>query len=177
MSKMLFENSHITPAFQSQTGAAISGDFVSMKNYGKCLILLHEMRGANATATVFRVDKATEVAGSTQSTGITMNNFWYVQDVASATGDVGGTAAATVGATDTWTKGTAATSFTGSTTQSVGQWYAIEIDASELPDSSYNYDCIQLAIVSSNGAHYLSAWYVLYEPRYAEDLTPSAIAD
>lgn len=174
---MLFENCHITPAFQDQTGAAIAGDWISLKNYRKCLILLHEMRGANATATVFRVDKATAVAGTNQSTGITMNNFWYAQDVASTTGDVGGTAAATVGATDTWTKGTAATSFTGSTTQSVGQWYAIEVDAGELPDSSYDYDCIQLQIVSSNGAHYLSAWYVLYDPRYSEDLTASAIAD
>ena len=173
---MLYENSRIVPACQDQAGAAIACDWVSLKNYNRCLILLHEMRGATATATVFRVDKARAVAGTNQSTGITMNNFWYVQDLASVTGDVG--ASALVGASDTWTKGTAAASFTGSTTQSVGQWYAIEVKAAELPDSTYqDYDCIQLQIVSSNAAHYLSAWYVLYEPRFAEDATPSAITD
>lgn len=177
----LFENIHLTPAFQDQTGAAIAGDWISLKGYEGCLILFHEMRGANGTATVLRVDKATAVDGTDQSTGITMNNFWYVQDVASTTGDVGATAAATVGATDTWTKGTAATSFTGSTTQSKGQWVAIDVKASELPATSAGvftaYDCLQLQVVSSNGAHYLSAWYVLYGPRSHEDLTASAIAD
>ena len=173
---MQFENSKIVPAFQDQTGAAIAGDWVSMENYNRCLILLHEMRGANGTATVFRVDKARDVAGTNQSTGITMNNFWYVQDLASVTGDVG--ASALVGASDTWTKGTAAASFTGSTTQSKGQWYAIEVKASELPDTTYqDYDAIQLQIVSSNVAHYLSAWYVLYEPRFAQASPLSAITD
>lgn len=177
MTGNLFEYLHPVPAFQDQTGAAIAGDWISLKNYTGCLILFHEMRGANGTATVLRVDKATSVAGGDQSTGITMNNFWAVQDVASTTGDVGGTAAATVGATDTWVKQTAAASFTGSTTQSKGQWVAIDVKADELPTSSYDFDCIQLQVVSSNGAHYLSAWYLLYGPRYAEDLTPSAIAD
>lgn len=170
---LLFENSKIVPAFQDQTGAAIAGDWISMKHYKKCLILVHEMRGANATATVLRVDKATSVAGADQSTGITLNNFWQVKDLASVTGDVG--ASALVGASDTWTKGTAAASITSEVTQSVGEWYAIEIDGSELWSSTADYDCIQLQVVSSNGAHYLSAWYILYEPKFAEDLTISAI--
>jgi hypothetical protein len=170
----LFENSHIVPAFQDQTGAAIAGDWISMRDYKKCLILVHEMRGADATATVYRVDKATSVAGADQSTGITLNNFWQVKDLASVTGDVG--ASTSVGASDTWTKGTAATSITSEVTQSVGEWYAIEIDGSELWSSTADYDCIQLQVVSSNAAHYISAWYILYEPKFAEDLTLSAIA-
>jgi hypothetical protein len=174
------EQLKIVPAFQDQTGAAIAGDWVNLEGYGGCLILLHEMRGANGTATVIRVDKARTVAGGDQSTGITMNNFWYVQDMPSVTGDVGGTAAASVGATDTWTKGTAATSFTGSTTQSVGQWVVIDVNADDLPDSTYeDYNCIQLQVVSSNGAHYLSAWYILYNPRYARQMDdqPSALVN
>jgi hypothetical protein len=174
---LLFENSHLTPAFQDQTGAHVEGDFVSLRNYNKCMILIHEMRGADATATVFRVDKANTAAGGDEHTSITLNNFWSVADVASATGDVGATAAATVGATDTWTKGTAAALITGSTTASKGQWYAIEIDASELPDADHPDSCfIQLVITSSNAAHYISAWYLLYEPKEAADLTISAIA-
>jgi len=175
----LFENVKITPAFQDQTGAAIAGDWISLKGAEGVLILVHEMRGANATATVLRVDKATNVAGADQSTGITMNNFWYVQDLTSVTGDVGASAA--VGDSDTWTKGTAATSFTGSTTQSKGQWYAIDVKASELPAVAAgvqtNFDCVQIQVVSSNAAHYLSAWYVLYGPRWHSAVVPSAIVD
>lgn len=170
---LLFENCKIVPAFQDQTGAAIAGDWISMRDYKKCLILVHEMRGADATATVLRVDKATSVAGANQSTGITLNNFWYVRDLDSVTGDVG--ASTSVGASDTWTKGTAATSITGSTTQSKGQYYAIEIDGSELWSSTADYDCIQIQVVSSNAAHHISAWYILYEPKWAEDATLSAI--
>lgn len=175
--KMLFEESHIVPAFQDQTGAAIAGDWISMKNYRKCLILVHEMRGADATATVLRVDKASSVTGGDQSTGITLNNFWSVADLASVTGDVG--ASVGVGASDTWTKGTAAASITGSVTQSVGQWYAIEVADEDILDATgaVDFDCIQIQVVSSNAAHYISAWYVLYDPRYAEDLSLSAISN
>lgn len=160
---MLFENVHVVPAFQDQTGAAIAGDWVKLTNYDKVLILFHEMRGAEGTATVLRLDKAKTAAGGDAGT-LNMTNFWYVQDAASTTGDVGGTAAATVGVTDVWTKGTAAATFTGSTTQSKGQWVAIEVSAEELGDS---FDWLQLQVVSSNAAHYMSAWYVLYGPRYA----------
>lgn len=163
MVPMLFENAHIVPAFQDQTGAAIAGDWVKLTNYDKCLILFHEMRGADATATVLRLDIAKTAAGGDAST-INITNFWYVQDVASTTGDVGGTAAATVGTTDVWTKGTAAATFSGSTTASKGQWVAIEVSAEEL---GTDFDWLQLQVVSSNVAHYMSAWYILYGPRYA----------
>jgi hypothetical protein len=173
---LLFENCRVVPAFQNQTGAAIAGDWVSMKNYHKCAILVHEMRGANGTASVLRVDKARDVSGTDESTGITLNNFWYVQDLTSVTGDVG--ASTSVGDSDTWTKGTAGASITGSTTQSKGQWYWIEVDGSDLPDTTYqDYDCIQIQVVSSNSSHNLSAWYILYEPRYAQSATPTAITD
>ena len=161
---MLFENVHVVPAIATQTGAAIAGDWVKLTNYNKCLILLCEQRGANATTTVFRVDKAKTAAGGDQSTGITMSNYWKVEDMATTAGDIGGTAAATVGVTDVWTKGTAGTSYEGSATQSVTSWYAIEVAAEELGD---DFDWLQLQIVSSNAAHRLTAFYVLYEPRYA----------
>lgn len=162
---MLFENAHIVPAFATQTGGAIAGDWVKLTNFNKCLILLHEQRGADSTASVFRVDKAKTAAGGSESTGVTMSNFWHVEAAATVTGDVGGTAAGTVGVTDVWTKGTAGNSYTGVTTQSVSSWYAIEVSAEDLGD---DFDWLQLQIVSSNAAHRLTAWYLLYEPRYAQ---------
>lgn len=164
MSGMLFENVHIVPGFQSQTGAAIEGDWVCMKGYNRAMILIHEMRGADGTATVYAIDKAKTAAAGSSSDSITITHFWSVADVASNTGDVGAAAAATVGVTDVWTKGTAAAAITGSTTQSKGQWYAVELSAEELGD---DYDWFQMTITSSNAAHYVSCWYILYEPRYA----------
>lgn len=170
---MLPMRSHITPAFESQAGAEIAGDWISMKNYNKCMILMHEMRGADATATVVRVDKARSVTGTNESTGMTMKHFWHIQDVVSVTGDVGASVAAL---SDTWTKGTAAASYTGSVTQSVACYFMCDIQADELPDATYqDYDCIQLQVVSSNAAHTLSAQYILYEPRYSQLATPTAI--
>lgn len=168
---MLYQTGKIVQAFQTQTGAAIAGDWISLKNYKRCCILIAEMRGADATATVFRVDKAKDVSGTDQSTGITMNNFWSMEDLTSVTGDVG---AGAPGAADTWTKQTAATSYTGSTTQSVPCYYWIEVDAAELGDP---FDCLQVQIVSSNAAHYVTGIYILTEPRYYGETPPSALSD
>ncbi len=168
---MLFENCHIVPLFQDQTGAAIASDWISMRKYNKCLILAHEMRGASAVATVYRLDVGTDVIETSTGT-ISLKDFWYIQDVTSTTGDLG--VAAVAVNSDTWTKGTAAATWSSSTTQSKGQWLAIEVAAQDLGSA---YTALQLQIVSSNAAHYISAWAILYEARYAEDLTPTAIVD
>jgi hypothetical protein len=180
----LFEHIKIVPAFQYQTVGAIAGDWVSLEGWTGCLILYHETRGAETTATVIRVDKARNVAGLNQSTGVTLNNIWAVESIplaATATTDVGATAAATVGATDTWVKETAgSTTFTGITTASLNSIVAIDIRADELPDTSYDdFDAIQLQVVSGNATHAVSADYILYGPRYASSgaTMPSAIAD
>jgi hypothetical protein len=180
MNGMLFEQCKIVPGFQDQTGAAITSDWVSLKNYQRALILVHEMRGADATGMAYRVNKARAVAGTNESNGITTFKEWTVADVASNTGDIGATAAATVGDTDTWVAVTPAASITGSTTQSKGQWYAIEVNANDLPDTTYqDYDCIQFEITAHNAAHYVSCWFVLYEARYAGvgANNPTAITD
>jgi hypothetical protein len=161
---MLFENVHVVPAIATQTGAAIAGDWVKLTNYNKCLILLCEQRGADANTTAFRVNKAKTAAGGSVSTGISLANHWYVEGAATTTGDIGATAAATVGVTDVWTKDAAATSHTGVATQNVTSWYAIEVAAEELGDG---FNWLQLNITASNAAHRLTAFYVLYEPRYA----------
>ena len=175
------ENLKPVPAFQDQTGAAIAGDWVNMKGYGGCMIFFHEMRGADATPTVIRVDKARDIAGANQSTGVVLRNLWHSQDRASVTGDVGATAAASVGATDVFTKALAtATTFSGSVTQSVGQWVVIDVNADDLPDATYDdYNSIQLQVVSSNAAHYMSAWYLLYNPRCARKFAdqPTALTN
>ncbi len=177
MSNMLFEVAKVVQVYGIHTGEHCHGDYVNLKGFAKVAFLVQELRGADGTATVIRVDKARTVAAGDVSTGITLKNFWTMADLPLAAADVAGTAAATVGAVNTWTKGTAATSITGSVTPSLGQAYWIEIDASELPDSTYqDYCCLSPVIVSTNAAHYISIFAILYGARYGSS-TPSAIID
>jgi len=144
----LFENSHICEAIKPQTAAgAKSGDWVSLKGYDGCLILVQIAQG-NAATTAITVDKATEVAGSTTSDGITMNNWWYLLDTPTTA--------------SIWTKGTAAASITSSATGTGSSLYAIEIKAAELGA----YDCIQLELGASDVANVVAASYILYNGRY-----------
>jgi len=153
---ILAENSFPVRAFPTATGAAITGDWVSLKGYERAMLVVIEERGASAVATVIRVDKATDVAATGESTGITLNNFWQTGDLA----------AAPTAATTLFTKGTAAASITGTTTQSVGQVTVVEIDTEELGA----FDCLQATVVSSNAAHTIAAFWILYNARYAEKL-------
>ncbi len=157
---MLPQNAKICEAIKPQTGAAArSGDWVSLKGYNKCMIIVHIAQG-NAATTAITVDKATDVAGTGESTGITMNNWWYCKDTPTTS--------------DTYTKGTAAASITSSATGTGSSIYVIDIAAEELGA----YDCVQVELGQSHASNLVSAMYVLYEPRYADSTMPvSAIAD
>lgn len=159
---MFFERSHITPAIAHSTGgSARSGDWVSLKNYHKVGILVAISQG-NAATTAITVDKATDTVPNNQSTGITLNNWWKMEDI-------------TVGTTvDTWTKGTAAASITTPATGSGMSYYWIEIDSSELPAAGVNYNSVQVELGASNAANLVQAFYFMLEPRFEQALTPSA---
>lgn len=149
----LFENIKVCEAIKPQTGAnARSGDWVSLKGYDGCMIVVHIAQGAVNT-TAITVDKATAVAGTGNSDGITMNNFWYCADTPTTA--------------DTFTKGTAAASITSSNTGSGSSIYVIDIKAEELGA----YDCIQLELGASNAANLVSAMYILYKGRYKPGIT------
>ena len=157
--QMLTENCKTMLAFPSQTGGAITGDWVCLKGYEKARLIFIEQRGANATKTIFAVDKATTSAGANESAGITLKDFWYINDIAATP------------LLDTWTKGTAAASnaAVASTTQSVTCLYIVEIDPAALITTSYDFDWVQCQVASSNAAHYLTGIWELYSPRYAMD--------
>lgn len=159
---LFFENSHILPAIAHTTGgSARTGDWASLENYHKIGILVAISQG-HASTTAITVDKATSNAGAGESTGITLNNWWKLEDV-------------TVGTTvDTWTKGAAAASITTPATGSGMSYYWIEIDASELPASGVDYDHVQVELGASNASNLVQAFYFMLEPRYAQALTPSA---
>ncbi len=163
---MLPMNAKIVRAIQTEHGSAEAGDWVCLKGYHKAMAIISISTGADDTETTITVDKATSVAGANESAGITLNNYWtlYNMDQAAPT-------------SDKMTKGAAAASIVTVTDQSKDHLIVIDIDADELPTSTYDFDCVQLALAGSNAAHFQSAVWVLYEPRYAQATPPTAIAD
>ncbi len=150
MSKQsLAEMIRVVPAIAPIAGgSARSGDWVSLKGYAGVLIVVNIAMGHAAT-TAITVDKATAVAGTGNSDGITVNRVWK------HTGAIGAAIAYAAVA--------AAASFTSSSTGSGQDVYLLDIRADELGD----YDCVQVELGASNSANIVSATYLLYGSRYA----------
>lgn len=152
--KSLAEMIRVVPAIAPQTGAsARSGDWISLKGYDGVLIAVHIAMG-NAATTAITVDKATDVSGTGNSDGITVNRVWKHTGA--------------IGAAISYAAVAAASSFTSSSTGSGQDLYLLDIKAEELGD----YDCVQLELGASNAANLVSAEYLLYGPRYSG--SPSA---
>jgi hypothetical protein len=166
--QLLPDNIKVVAATPVTRGTAATGDLVCLKGYAKAMCLIDIVTGADDTEFTFTVDKSTDVSASVVSTGITLNNFWTLMNIVSATP-----------ATHAMTKGTAAASIVTVTDQSKSHRVIIDIDAAELPDSSYDYDCVRLVVAGGNAAHTYSAQWILYNPRYAREQAGmlSAIAD
>ena len=163
------------PALSPTTMAgAADGDWVSLKGYDRCGILIHIDQGAVNT-TAITVDIGTLVAGPAVTAGITLNDWWSITDTAIGT-DAGTNS-------DTWVKGAAAALITSSATgTNTASLYYIEIDADDLSTGSAfaaKTPCLQLKLGASNVANIISAVYILHPSRYAEAVspTPSAIID
>ena len=161
--QLFMEQVKITPAVAITLGnASATGDRVSLENYRRCGILVRQDQGAADAATV-TVNMYTAASGGSSSTGITINDWWYMADVTHGT------------TADTWTKGTAAASITTSATGSGESFYFIDIDAEDLFASGTNYPFIAVAFTGDGSAsNTIQADYFLYGARYGEDALPSA---
>ena len=159
MDRLVPQEGKIVEAITPQAGAAITGDFVSLKNYDKCLILVH-INHAAANAVTITVDGATDVAAGGLSAGITFTDWWINEDCA---------------ASDTLVKGAAAAASIVGGAALTHHMYAIEIDGSEL--NALGLDCIRVVTSASAAANITSAMYILHGARYQQSTPPSAIVD
>ena len=165
MANLFFpEQVKIVPGIAYATGAgARTADRVSLENYQRVAILVQIYQTAVQT-TAITVDKVTAATSGTESTGITMSNWWKCEDVTAGT------------TADTWTKGTAAASITSSSTGSGTSYYLIDIGADELSAAGVDYDFVECELGASAGGNLLWVTYFLYNPRYAQATLPSAQA-
>ncbi len=151
------QEAKIVEAITPQVGGAITGDYVSLKNYQMAYIIFSTQQ-ANAATIGLTVEQATTVAGGS-STAITVaEHIWANEDTA---------------ATDTLVKQTSAVSFT--TSAAVKNKIVIfRIDPANL---AVGFDCIVLKTGASNVANITGAIYVLVPSRYEKGTPPSAILD
>jgi hypothetical protein len=147
---------------RTASNAAATGDRISLENYQRCAILVKQWQAATDAATL-SVNMYTAASSGSSSTGITINDYWYMEDVTAGT------------TADTWTKGTAGASVTTSATGSGVSYYILDIDAEDLFASGTSYPFIAIYHGGDgSSSNYTSADYFLYNPRYGEDVLPSA---
>jgi len=150
------QNYKIVTAINPSAGAAVTGDYVSLKNAHKCWVVIMSS-GGNASAATFGVNEATAVAptGAVAITALMPN--WINNSTA---------------VTDTLVKGADAATVTtdGLATPKL---IVIEVDPALL---SAGFDCIAVTEGASNAANITSAVYIIAE-RYQQATPPSAILD
>jgi hypothetical protein len=133
------------------TGAAQTGNHVSLKGYDHCTIIIQTGAWAGGTSAV-TVQQSTVVAG-TDDKALTFTAY-YTNDGATAT--------------DTLTSTACSSTFNLDTANAM---YVIEIDAASL-DTDNNFDCIELNTATPGAnADLVSAVYVLSKGRYKTGAT------
>lgn len=146
------------------SAAANNGDWVSLKNFRRCLVVFHGAAGTAGQDPVITMQQATAVDG----TGAKALNFTRID------AKVG-----TLTAVGVFTKvtQTAANTYTDAVSAEAQKIMCIDIGPEDL-DLANGFDCIQLSIPDVGAAAQLgSALYLLYDARYAQEVLPSAIVD
>lgn len=135
-------------------------DYVSLKGYQRCTIVLAVDNGATVTGGAITLKQATAVAGTSEK-ALAFTKMWANIDTAAA---------------DTLTE-TAVTSntFTTDTTDNKNLLYVMEIDAADL-DVANGFDCVRLdSLLMANAVGYVQ--YILHGAREASPIAVPAITD
>jgi hypothetical protein len=146
-------------------GQANNGDYVSLKNYERCAVVLYKAAGVAGDDPVFKLQQAQDVAG----TGVKDLLFTDIYKKLGAQTGVGVFTKATQ---------TAATSHTDAASAEAQAIFVIEVKASDL-DVNNNFDCIRVEVadVGAGGAQIGCAFYILYNARSGGSVGLTAITD
>ena len=146
--------------------AANDGDWVSLKGYGKLIVIMFKAVGTAGDDPTVAFQQATAVAGTGAKDLTKITEVWKKQGTV-------------LTATGTYTKATqtAAASYVDLTSAELAAIYIFEIDAEEL-DADNDFDCVRARIADvGTNAQLGSILYILADPRYPEATVDSAIAD
>lgn len=163
---LLVEEMQIVPAIipVDFSSAANNGDWVSLKNYSRCTVVLFKAAGTAGDDPVITLRQAQDVSG----TGAKALNFTRVDYKRGTMTSVGTFSTATQAAANTYTDDTSA--------EAQGL-FVVEVESEDL-DVNNGFDCLQLQIpdVGSN-AQLGCALYLLRGARFGAVPLPSAIVD
>lgn len=167
LNNLLVEEAQIVAAIipvDSQSGAN-NGDYVSLKNYDRCTILVYKAAGVAGDDPVITVTQAQDVAG----TAVKALNFTRVDAKVGAQTGVGTFTTVTQAAGNTYTDLVSA--------EAQGL-FAIEFKSEDL-DVNNGFDCLKVAVpdTGAGGAQLLCALYILRGARFGAVPLPSAIVD
>lgn len=167
LNNLFVEEAQIVAAIipvDSQTGAN-NGDYVSLKNYDRCAIIIFKAAGVAGDDPVITVTQAQDVAG----TGVKALDFTRIDAKVGAQTGVGQFTTVTQAAGNTYTDLVSA--------EAQGL-FVIEFQAADL-DVANGFDCLKVAVPDTGaaGAQLLCGLYVLRGGRYQTAPLPSAIID
>ena len=157
---LLVENMKIVTGLAPTTPSTSSTDWVSMKNYDRCTVIILADNGTAVTGSAISMDQATDVSGTSSKT-LSFSTVWANTDT---------------GASDALVE-TAVTSdtFTTDATANKNLMYVIEVSASDL-DVSNSFDCFQVDLGTAVSS-VMSVCFIMWNSRYAKTTPPSAIID
>jgi hypothetical protein len=152
----IVQEAKLVEALKPQAGAALTGDYVSLKGYRKAYVVVH-VNQANATVVAITIEKATDVSGTGTTPITAVVPIWANEDAVTS---------------DELVAQTAAVGFTTSAATK-DKIVVFEIDAALLAAFS----AITVKTAASNAANITSALYLLVGARYQGSTPPSAIID
>lgn len=153
------ENCKIVEAIVPQVGAAITGDYVSLKNADKCFVVVHVAQG-NAAQMTISIEQASGVAPTGSKPITVVVPIWSNLDCA---------------ATDTLVRRTDAVNYQLDVALK-HKVVVFQIDPSFL-DIANGFDCITVKTGASHADNITEAMYYLTGLRYQQATPPSAIID
>lgn len=156
----LVEQAKLVTGLSSVVPSTSTPDYVSLKNYDRCTIVIQVKNATTVTGSAITVKQATAVAGTAEK-ALAFTTMHANLDVA---------------ATDTLVE-TAVTSntFTTLTTNSKEALYVIEVQASDL-DKANGFDCIRAGTADATAAT-LTVLYILRGTKYMSATPPAAITN
>lgn len=138
---------------------ATTGDYVSLKNYGRCLVLLLCGDGTAGSDVSLTLYQATDVAGTgAKALNALLTGRVYTKEHASALTGVG-----------QWTEETVSTATNTHAPADSGEQvllWGLEVMSTDL-DTDGGFDCLRVDINDPGAAKIGAALYILGDPRYA----------
>jgi len=154
--------------------AANTGDVVSLKGYGGCLIIFHKAVGTAGQDPTITLLQGTDVAfGTNKALNITRVDKKQAATDLTAVGTYTKSTSASPASNDTFSTNT----WTNSDLAEQAAIVLIDVKAEDL-DANNNYDCVRASIADvGTNAQLGTVMYMLYNPRNLKETLDSAIVD